>query len=138
MVDHSRCNTCDNHEDMQIACARCYSPLNNLSRAKLKITATHHVAAQEQLCPANICNHGFFNSIIEEHYPEAVKMVRDKMLFSRTCGDICHRPCELLSKNKTIVPIKNLKRFVSSFDEVFSIFQQLSSEQKLPKRKIKK
>ncbi|NUM51912.1 MAG: FAD-dependent oxidoreductase [Flavobacteriales bacterium] len=138
VVDHSRCNTCDNHEDMQIACARCYSPLNNLSRAKLKITATHHVPAQEQVCPANICNHGFFNSIIEEHYPEAVKMVRDKMLFSRTCGDICHRPCELFSKNKTIVPIKKLKRFVSSIDESFFDFSTAIERTKNAKKKNKK
>lgn len=138
VVDHSRCNTCDNHEDMQIACARCYSPLNNLSRAKLKITATNHVPAQEQLCPANICNHGFFNSIIEENYSEAVKMVRDKMLFSRTCGDICHRPCELLSNNKTIVPIKKLKRFVSSFDESFFDFSNTIQQAKNSKRTNKK
>lgn len=138
VVDHSRCNTCDNHEDIQIACARCYSPLNNLSRAKLKITATNHVPAQEQLCPANICNHGFFNSIIEENYSEAVKMVRDKMLFSRTCGDICHRPCELLSNNKTIVPIKKLKRFVSSFDESFFDFSNTIQQTKNSKKKNKK
>jgi NADPH-dependent glutamate synthase beta subunit-like oxidoreductase len=137
IVDHSRCNTCDNHDDMQIACARCYSPLNNLSRAKLKITATNHVPAQEQLCPANICNHGFFNSIIEGNYPEAIKMVRDKMLFSRTCGDICHRPCELLSKNKTIVPIKKLKRFVSSFDESFYDFSNAIERTKNAEKKNK-
>ena len=137
VVDHSRCNTCDNHDDMKIACARCYSPLNNLSRAKLKITATNHVPAQEQLCPANICNHGFFNSIIEGNYPEAIKMVRDKMLFSRTCGDICHRPCELLSKNKTIVPIKKLKRFVSSFDESFYDFSNAIERTKNAENKNK-
>ncbi len=138
VVDHSRCNTCDNHEDMQIACARCYSPLNNLSRAKLKITATNHIPAQEQLCPANICNHGFFNSIIEENYSEAVKMVRDKMLFSRTCGDICHRPCELLSHNKTIVPIKKLKRFVSSFDDSFFDYTNAIERTKNAEKKNKK
>lgn len=138
VVDHSRCNTCDNHDDMQIACARCYSPLNNLSRAKLKITATNHIPAQEQLCPANICNHGFFNSIIEENYPEAVKMVRDKMLFSRTCGDICHRPCELLSHNKTIVPIKKLKRFVSSFDDSFFDYTNAIERTKNAEKKNKK
>lgn len=130
VVDHTRCNTCDNHTDMHLSCSRCYSPLNNLSRAKLKITAKNHIPAQEQLCPANICNHGFFNSIIEGNYSEAINMVRDKMLFSRTCGDICHRPCELLSTNKTIVPIKKLKNFVSSIDESFFDFSNAISQTK--------
>ncbi len=119
VVDHTRCNTCGNHADMNLLCSRCYSPASNLSRAKRKIASEIHVPALEQLCPANICNHGFFNAIIEGNHKDAVAIVRDKMLFARTCGDICHRPCELLSQDKQIVPIKKLKRFVSAVDENF-------------------
>ncbi len=122
VIDPTRCNSCSNHEDHSLACSRCHLPKNNLSRAKAKLTAEVSIAGEEQLCPANICNHGFFNSILEGDYKSAVEMVRDKMLFARTCGDICHRPCELFSNEKNIVPIKNLKRFVSSIDENFNDF----------------
>lgn len=122
VVDPNRCNTCENHEDMSLACSRCYSPKNNLSRAKAKLLAEISIAGEEELCPANICNHGFFNSILEGDYKSAVEIVRDKMLFARTCGDICHRPCELMSNAKDVVPIKRLKHFVSAFDENFNDF----------------
>ncbi len=122
VVDEHLCNTCANHSDISLSCSRVYSPKNNLSRARQKLFAEHSIVGEEQLCPANICNHGFFNSILEGDYKSAVEIVRDKMLFSRTCGDICHRPCELFSDKKNIVPIKSLKNFVSSFDENFRDF----------------
>jgi indolepyruvate ferredoxin oxidoreductase alpha subunit len=130
VVDENRCNTCGNHEDIALSCSRCYAPKNNLSRAKAKLMAEHSIPAEEQLCPANICNHGFFNSVLEGDYKSAIEIVRDKMLFARTCGDICHRPCELFSQQQNIVPIKALKKFVSSFDENFHDFS-------LPKSRVK-
>ncbi len=122
VVDPERCNSCANHDDVSLSCSRCYAPKNNLSRAKAKLTAEISIPGKAQLCPANICNHGFFNSILEGDYKSAVEIVRDKMLFARTCGDICHRPCELFSKENNIVPIKKLKHFVSAIEENFNDF----------------
>lgn len=122
VVDPTRCNSCANHEDVSLSCSRCYAPKNNLSRAKAKLLAEISIPGSEQLCPANICNHGFFNSILEGDYKSAVEIVRDKMLFARTCGDICHRPCELFSNEKNVVPIKKLKHLVSAVDENFLDF----------------
>lgn len=122
VVDPNRCNTCENHEDHTLSCSRCYAPKNNLSRARAKLMAEISIPAEEQLCPANICNHGFFNSILEGDYKSAVEIVRDKMLFARTCGDICHRPCELFSNRKNVVPLKKLKHFVSDIESSFLDF----------------
>lgn len=122
VVDPDKCNTCANHEDKLLACSRCYAPKNNLSRAKAKIMAENSIPGEDQLCPANICNHGFFNSILEGNYKDAVEIVRDKMLFARTCGDVCHRPCELFSGRTNAIPIKLLKKTVSSIDELFHDF----------------
>jgi indolepyruvate ferredoxin oxidoreductase alpha subunit len=121
-VDPERCNSCANHEDVSLSCSRCYTPRNNLSRAKAKLMAEISIAGEEQLCPANICNHGFFNSILEENFQSAVEIVRDKMLFARTCGTICHRPCELFSKEEQVVPIRQLKRMVASNEILFRDF----------------
>ncbi len=121
-IDPARCNSCENHEDITLSCSRCYAPKNNLSRAKAKLMAEISISGNELLCPANICNHGFFNSILEGDYKAAVEIVRDKMLFARTCGDICHRPCELFSNEKNVVPIKKLKHLVSSVDDIFYDF----------------
>ncbi|MCX6290262.1 MAG: thiamine pyrophosphate-dependent enzyme [Bacteroidetes bacterium] len=121
-VDPERCNSCANHEDVALSCSRCYAPKNNLSRAKAKLLAEISIPGNEQLCPANICNHGFFNSILEGDYKSAVEIVRDKMLFARTCGDICHRPCELFSNESSVVPIKKLKHLVSAVDDNYRDF----------------
>lgn len=121
-VNPALCNTCANHEDTTLACSRCYSSTNNLSRAKAKLMADISISGDEQQCPANICNHGFFNSILEGDYKSSVEIVRDKMLFARTCGDICHRPCELFSNSENVVPIKLLKKTVSSITELFEDF----------------
>lgn len=121
-VDHTKCNTCANHLDEELACSRCYAPKNNLSRAKSKLMAENNISGEAQLCPANICNHGFFNSILEGSYKEAVEIVRDKMLFARTCGDVCHRPCELFSDKNNFIPIKLLKKTVSAIDNNFYDF----------------
>ncbi|NUM31497.1 MAG: FAD-dependent oxidoreductase [Bacteroidetes bacterium] len=123
-VDPEKCNTCANHDDVSITCSRCYTPKNNLSRAKSKIMAKNHIQGEAQLCPANICNHGFFNSILEGSYKEAVEIVRDKMLFARTCGDVCHRPCELFSEKNNFIPIKLLKKSVSAIDDNFYDFTE--------------
>jgi len=122
VVDANLCNSCANHEDVSLSCSRCYAPKNNLSRAKAKLTAEISIPGEEQLCPANICNHGFFNSVLEGDYKSAVEIVRDKMLFARTCGDICHRPCELFSNENSVVPIKKLKHLVSAIEENFRDF----------------
>lgn len=124
IVDHSKCNTCHNHADHTIACSKRANPGSSLTRAIAKIKAEKRVDSKDQACPANICNHGFFNSILEKDYKTALNMVRDKLLFSRTCGDICHRPCELFSNHESneTIPIKQLKKFVSGIDENFEDF----------------
>jgi indolepyruvate ferredoxin oxidoreductase alpha subunit len=122
-VNPDRCNSCANHEDPQLHCSRCYAPKSNLSRARAKMFAEVQVAGAEQECPANICNHGFFNSILEGDYKAAVEVVRDKMLFAHTCGDICHRPCELFSERDNPVPIKALKKFVSETGDNYIDFE---------------
>ena len=124
VIDHGKCNTCHNHSDHAITCSKKGSSGANLTRAIAKIRAEESVDAKAQACPANICNHGFFNSILEKDYKTALDMVRDKLLFSRTCGDICHRPCELFSNHtsNSTIPIKQLKKFVSGIDENFEDF----------------
>jgi indolepyruvate ferredoxin oxidoreductase, alpha subunit len=140
VIDHTKCNTCHNHSDHGIACSKQASPGSNLTRAIAKIRAEERVDSKDQSCPANICNHGFFNSILEKDYKTALNMVRDKLLFSRTCGDICHRPCELFSNHESnsTIPIKQLKKFVSGIDENFtdfsSTFNQIKSAVKNDKR----
>lgn len=137
-VDPQKCNTCANHSDESLACSRCYAPKNNLSRAKSKIMAENSIKGESQLCPANICNHGFFNSIVEGSYKEAVEIVRDKMLFARTCGDVCHRPCELFSDRNNFIPIKLLKKTVSAIDENFYDFSNPIYRAKNSTKKNKK
>ncbi len=123
-VDQALCNTCHNQEDSQLQCSKVVSAAHGLSRARAAMVARHHVPASQQLCPANICNHGFFNSILAGDYKEALEIVRDKMLFAMMCGDICHRPCEFLygPQGGATVPIKRLKRFVSGIEKNFSDF----------------
>ncbi len=139
VVDQTRCNTCHNHSDHEINCSRRGSAQSNLSRAAAKIKADNSIDARDQSCPANICNHGFFNSILENDYKTALNIVRDKLLFARTCGDICHRPCELFSghQSESIVPIKQLKKYVSGIDENFRDFSSVKEyvENSIPKNK---
>jgi NADPH-dependent glutamate synthase beta subunit-like oxidoreductase len=126
-VDPQKCNTCFNHSDMTLNCSREKSSQGNLLRARLKIESDIQIQGSEQLCPANICNHGFFNAIQGGSYKEALEIVRDKMLFAKVCGEICHKPCESFYSStkmngqaiKAKVPIKRLKNFVSSMDENF-------------------
>jgi len=127
VIDHDRCNTCYNNADTHAFCSREGSSSSNLARAAAKIKGEIRIDATKQACPANICNHGFMSSIQDQDYNTALNMVRDKLLFSRTCGDICHRPCELFSgqsADKT-APIKALKKFVSGIDENFKNFSQI-------------
>jgi indolepyruvate ferredoxin oxidoreductase alpha subunit len=125
-VDHSRCNTCHNQEDAAIRCSKVLSTENSLLRARAKILAKNNAPATEQLCPANICNHGFFSAILGGDYGEGLNIIRDKILFARVCGDICHRPCEFLYREPgsdgNPIPIKQLKHFVSGIDENFNDF----------------
>jgi len=137
-IDASRCNTCHNHSDLEISCSRKQSPKSSLSRARAKIAADISIDATEQLCPANICNHGFFNSILEGNYKSALDIVRDKMLFARSCGDICHRPCELFSSNEHIIPIKELKKFVSKNPNNFHDFSIAKKQIETVEKKNKK
>ncbi|MDP2647172.1 MAG: FAD-dependent oxidoreductase [Desulfobacterales bacterium] len=120
VVDHNRCSTCFHHEDTSLACSQICNSQSNLARGRAKIAAETHIPAEDQRCPANICNHGFFNAILAGNYKTAVDIVRDSLLFARTCGDICHKPCENGSTDG--VPIKKLKNFVSSIDENFLDF----------------
>jgi indolepyruvate ferredoxin oxidoreductase alpha subunit len=138
-VDPDKCNTCFNHCDMSLSCSRVQSESNSLVRARAKITATHHIAGSEQLCPANICNHGFFNAILGGDYKEALEVVRDKMLFAKVCGDICHKPCELVFRDSggSSVPIKSLKHFVSGIEKNFSDFSRQISKAKNAEKKNK-
>ncbi|MCP3688326.1 MAG: FAD-dependent oxidoreductase [Gammaproteobacteria bacterium] len=131
-VDHSKCKTCANHSDGGQYCSQATTPEYGLARATAKMAATTHIAGAQQSCPANICNHGFFNAILAEDYQTALEIVRDKMLFARSCGDICHRPCEAGSKQ--YVPIKKLKRFVASdaanFADKKNILQRVQKRSK--------
>jgi len=144
-VDPAKCNSCHNHNDWTLSCSRQKSSQSNLVRARAKITAKSHVHGLEQLCPANICNHGFFNSVLSGNYKEALEIVRDKMLFASVCGDICHKPCESLfrvsdeqSNDNQSIPIKNLKHFVSSIPENFEDFSAPIERAKKAERKNKR
>jgi len=136
-VDPEKCNTCHNHSDPDLFCSRKAGSTSNLVRAIAKIKAEKPINASDQTCPANICNHGFFNSILEKDYQSALEIVRDKLLFARTCGDICHRPCELFSPHKadSIVPIKQLKKYVAGIDENFKDFSAVIDRIKNSKKK---
>ncbi|MDP8238584.1 MAG: FAD-dependent oxidoreductase [Candidatus Hatepunaea meridiana] len=124
VVDPNLCNTCHNQEDSTIHCSKGFSAENSLTKARAKIIAKDHIPASEQLCPANICNHGFFNAILTGDYKESLNIVRDKMLFARVCGDICPKPCEIIfrSEDQAVVPIKKLKQFVAGIEENFDDF----------------
>ena len=111
-VDPSKCKACGNHDDSGLHCSQPITNDYGLARARAKMMAKQHIPAVQQSCPANICNHGFFNAILAGDHRTALELIRDKMLFARTCGDICHRPCEQAIKNG--IPIKQLKNYVSS------------------------
>ncbi|NQU05446.1 MAG: FAD-dependent oxidoreductase [Calditrichaeota bacterium] len=123
-VDHDLCNVCHNQDDTAITCSRSATSESTLAKAKAKITGEHHIPANTQLCPANICNHGFLNAISIGNYKEALNVVRDKMIFARVCGDICPKPCEFLymDDDQPAVPIRKLKQFIASTDEDLSDF----------------
>ncbi|MCP4298866.1 MAG: FAD-dependent oxidoreductase [Proteobacteria bacterium] len=122
VVDPNRCTTCFHHEDTDLSCSQVCDNSSNMARGRAKMTATTHIPAKDQSCPANICNHGFFNAVLAENHQAAVDIIRDSMLFARTCGDICHKPCE--SGGENVVPIKALKHFTSSFSETFLNFSK--------------
>ncbi len=123
VVDHNHCSTCFHHVDKTHPCSQLCTPSSGLARARAKIAADIHLPAKHQSCPANICNHGFFNSILAGDYSTSLAIIRDNLLFARTCGDICHRPCEGDGINK--VPVKQLKKYVSSIDDNFNDFTTL-------------
>jgi len=111
-VDSNQCKTCANHDDSALHCSQPISGEYGLARARAKMMAKEHIQGSKQSCPANICNHGFFNAIQANDHQTALELIRDKMLFARTCGDICHRPCEKAVSNS--IPIKQLKHYVAS------------------------
>ncbi len=123
IVDQNKCKTCANHEDPALNCSQLCNIDSGLARARAKSLGKKHIAGHEQQCPANICNHGFVSAIQAENYKIALEIVRDKMLFAHTCGEICHRPCEGDHGDK--IPIKYLKNFVASLDEHFADFSQI-------------
>jgi len=124
VVDPLLCNVCHNQVDGSIFCCRVNSPAGTLAKARAKISAEYHIPASEQACPANICNHGFFNAVLQADYKTALNIVRDKTIFARICGEICPRPCEFLfrEKNLPVVPIRKLKEFISKIDDNFDDF----------------
>lgn len=134
------CNTCHNHDDESLLCSVLASPERNLVRARAKIEAGSHIPGNEQLCPANICNPGFFNAILEGNYNEALEVVRDKILFAHVCGDVCPRPCEALYKkpSRSVVPVKKLKQFVASFSGNFNNWNSQEARWRKNKRNGKK
>ena len=125
-VDPTKCNSCANHCDANEWCSKESTQKNSLVRAKAMITGNVHIPGIEQLCPANICNHGFFNSVLAGNHKEALEIVRDKMLFAKVCGDICHKPCESLFRNENgkSIPIRNLKHFVTNIENNFNDFSK--------------
>jgi len=130
-VDGSKCRICGNHADAALHCSQVCNIESGLARARAKSLGETHIDARQQLCPANICNHGFVSAIQAEDYKTALEIVRDKMLFAHTCGEICHRPCEGDQGDR--IPIKFLKKFVASLEDNFSDFSQIiqrSKEQK--------
>ncbi len=124
IVDPSLCNVCHNQIDGSIFCCRVNSAAGTLAKARAKISAGYHILASEQACPANICNHGFFNAVLQGDYKTALNIVRDKTLFARICGEICPRPCEFLYREKglPVIPIRKLKEFISKIDTNFDDF----------------
>lgn len=137
LIDPNSCNNCHNQNDHSLACSRCHTSQGNLVRAKARMSSETHIHGREMLCPANICNHGFFNSILEGDSKAALEIVRDKMLFSSTCGDLCHRPCELFVKGKKgkVAPIRQLKSYVSSIEENFMDFDPIKNRIKEAEKK---
>jgi indolepyruvate ferredoxin oxidoreductase alpha subunit len=123
VVDQAKCKTCANHEDPALNCSQVCDVESGLTRARAKSLGEKPIEASEQLCPANICNHGFISAIQAENYKTALEIVRDKMLFAHTCGEICHRPCEGDHGDK--IPIRYLKKFVASLDDHFFDFSQI-------------
>jgi indolepyruvate ferredoxin oxidoreductase alpha subunit len=139
-VDQTLCNTCHNQEDPVLPCSKVVSAASGLSKARAALVAENHIDSSEQLCPANICNHGFFHSILAGNYKEALEIVRDKILFARVCGEVCHRPCELLysPQGSATVPIKRLKEFVSGIEWNFNEFSNQKLRSALGKKKHKR
>ncbi len=136
-IDHTLCNTCYNQEDTAIECSRIPSDITTLTKARARIAADYHIPAVEQLCPANICNHGFFNAILEGDFKAALDLVRDKMIFAQVCGDICPRPCEFLFRkdNQPVAPIRKLKQYAANLEENFDDFTiQLERASKVQKK----
>jgi len=139
-VDQTLCNSCHNQEDSEIFCSKDYSAESGLTKARARIVAENHIPADEQLCPANICNHGFFNAILTGDYKEALDIVRDKVLFAGVCGDICPKPCEFLfrKENQPVVAIRKLKQFVAGIDQNFNDFSIQKARAASAKKKNKK
>jgi len=133
VVDQGKCKTCANHADVTLYCSQVSSVALGLTRARAKSLGEKPIKGQEQLCPANICNHGFVTAIQAEDYKTALEIVRDKMLFAHTCGELCHRPCEGDEGDK--IPIKFLKKFVASLEDNFSDFSHIIERTKEQKKK---
>ena len=123
-IDPHLCNCCHNQEDGALFCSRTRSPETTLLKARAKLLAGNQIPAAEQLCPANICNHGFFSAIMSGNYREALNIVRDKTIFARVCGEICPRPCKFMFREDSpaVVPIRKLKQFVAGNDHDFNDF----------------
>ena len=123
-VDQTFCNSCHNQEDSSIFCSKDVSAESGLTKARARIIAKNRIPANKQLCPANICNHEFFNAILTGDYKESLNIVRDKILFARVCGDLCPKPCEFMyvDESQRTVPIKKLKQFVAGIDQNFTDF----------------
>jgi len=137
-VDPALCRRCGNQEAPDLHCSQSASNGSGLARARANRLAQRRIDAHVQRCPANICNHGFFNAIMAQDYQAALEIVRDKMVFAGTCGEICHRPCESFDDN--LIPIRALKAFVSSIarhhEDFSNVRQRVVSAKKQPYRVV--
>ncbi|MDP6398013.1 MAG: FAD-dependent oxidoreductase [Arenicellales bacterium] len=131
-VDPALCRRCGNQDAPDLHCSQSAANGSGLARARGNRLAPRRIDARAQRCPANICNHGFFNAIMAQDYQAALEIVRDKMAFAGACGEICHRPCE--SSDDNLIPIRALKAFASSIthhhEDLTNVRQRVASAKK--------
>ena len=74
----------------------------------------------EATCPLHTDVKGYVNLIAEGKYPEAARLIREKLFLPATLGRICAHPCEEKCKRgdlKHPMSIAALKRFAARYDD---------------------
>jgi NADPH-dependent glutamate synthase beta subunit-like oxidoreductase/ferredoxin/coenzyme F420-reducing hydrogenase delta subunit len=68
-------------------------------------------------CPSGVNAKAYVNLIAARKYEEAFNVILQTLPFPGVCGRICTRPCEdfCILKENGVVPIKELKRFVTDY-----------------------